>query len=160
MTALVFYGGAGINVILYCCNQCRSAGIETLQKDNGCEKQNPTCNHNSHSTEPAKDTCHRDCEENNRPADLVAYNDLNGYHHELADDDCCSIIRIHFDWNSHSFSKSEVDLSPAVHNVLPCAIIDIAIINYLMSEGGMIMPKAPPPVYPRDSLSQYVVLLI
>jgi hypothetical protein len=157
MTALVLYGGAGINVIFYCCNQCRSTGIETLHKDNCCEIHNQTCDHNSHSSEPAKSTCHSDYEDNGHPADYVAY--YNHYNNEYAEDDCCNIKRINFDWCSHSFSELEINLLPAVFNLLPYAIVDISNIDHLTVEIGVIMPKGPP-VYPRDYLSKYTVLLI
>ncbi|MDR0700398.1 MAG: hypothetical protein LBG28_14460 [Tannerella sp.] len=163
MTALVFYGGAGINIILYCCNHCRSVGIETMLKDNCCERHNHTCNYNdsnSHSKEPAEDAFHNDCRENNRPTGHIAFDGHNGYNNEHAGDDCCNIKRISFDWTSHSFSELEIDLSPTVFNLLPYEIVDISNINHLISEAGMIMMTKGPPVYPRDCLSKYTVLLI
>ena len=36
MVVLVFYGGAGINFISYCCNECQSKGIEVIQNNECC----------------------------------------------------------------------------------------------------------------------------
>lgn len=35
LAALVFYGGAGVNIISYCCSDCRTEGAEVLL-DNVC----------------------------------------------------------------------------------------------------------------------------
>jgi hypothetical protein len=165
MAALVFYGGAGVNVIMYCCNQCRSAGIETLLKDDCCgmSKYNHTCNHggnSSHTGKPAGNhPCHNDYGENGHPADHPVNVDHSGYDNDHAGDDCCHIKRIDFDWSSHSFSELEIDLSPVVFNLPPGEIINISNIICLIGEVDMIMLKGPP-VYPRDFLSKYTVLLI
>lgn len=37
MAALVFYGGAGVNVASYCCDDCRSQGVEVLVGDMCCD---------------------------------------------------------------------------------------------------------------------------
>ncbi|MDR1525413.1 MAG: hypothetical protein LBS79_09220 [Tannerella sp.] len=52
MATLVFYGGAGINIISYCCDHCRSAGIEVLLKDKCCETHS---HHNGHDNNCSED---------------------------------------------------------------------------------------------------------
>ena len=52
MAALVFYGGAGINLISYCCNICQLEGIEAVVKDKCCD-----IHHHDHSEHSSTDCC-------------------------------------------------------------------------------------------------------
>ena len=52
MTVLVFYGGAGINLISYCCNICRMEGIAAVINDKCCD-----IHHHDHSKHESTDCC-------------------------------------------------------------------------------------------------------
>ena len=34
LASLIFYGGAGVNFVTYCCNDCRTEGVAVLLNDN------------------------------------------------------------------------------------------------------------------------------
>ena len=138
MAVLVFYGGAGINIISYCCNECRSVGIEVLQDHQCCEI------HHQHN--------------NNNP-----HNDENEYYvlgdeHSFGD---CSLERIHFDWSISKLSKQEKDFSPEYFTLITCNLLYDSLSYYLSSgENFTPEPHGPPIVLPRDYLSILTVLLI
>ena len=50
--ALVFYGGAGVNLVSYCCNLCRMEGIEAVAGDKCCD-----IHHHDHSDHSSTDCC-------------------------------------------------------------------------------------------------------
>lgn len=54
LSALIFYGGAGVNFISYCCNECRSAGVEAVVSEACCdihEHQHGGCDSHSCGTD-------------------------------------------------------------------------------------------------------------
>jgi len=55
MAALVFYGGAGINLISYCCNICRMEGIDAVINDKCCDIHHH--DHENHSAPDCEDCC-------------------------------------------------------------------------------------------------------
>lgn len=147
MAALVFYGGAGINIIFYCCNQCRSEGIEALlKKDKCCEipqadKHAPhSCCAKTEQTDPDPEGCGIHCT-------------------DQTSDNCCHIEHIRFDWSTQNTAELNIDLSPLTF-LLRSEILDISTINFFAGETGAVMPKGPPPACPRDYLSRLTILLI
>ena len=43
LASLIFYGGAGVNFVTYCCNDCRTEGVAVLLNDNCCEVHGHGC---------------------------------------------------------------------------------------------------------------------
>lgn len=37
LATLVFYGGAGVNLVTYCCGDCRMEGVTVLLENKCCE---------------------------------------------------------------------------------------------------------------------------
>lgn len=70
LAALIFYGGAGVNFISYCCGDCEDEGIEVLVEDMCCD-----IHEHAHDSLPP------------HPSNLVH---THG----------CGIERVNFDWNS------------------------------------------------------------
>ena len=48
LASLVFYGGAGVNLVSYCCSCCEENGIETLTNESCCKM---------HDSSMGKHTC-------------------------------------------------------------------------------------------------------
>ena len=176
MVVLVFYGGAGINIISYCCNECRSKGIEVLQ--------NHTCNdiHHHHHADAfmfqattddnensyvTANTFHAtsDCSDkmcNKHEADNPP--DYKIDHCAFCDDHSseeCSLERINFYWSSYKLSKQETNLFPEHFTLFSCNLLNYNSLD-IISNGDNITsaPHRPPPVLPRDYLSILTVLLI
>jgi len=55
LIALVFYGGAGVNFISYCCNLCRHEGIEAVIKDKCCDIHHH--HHDDHDEHTSENCC-------------------------------------------------------------------------------------------------------
>ena len=138
MAVLVFYGGAGINIISYCCNECRSKGIEALQNHQCCEI------HHQHNN------INLDNDEN----EYYVFND----DHSFGD---CNLERIHFDWSLSKLSKQEKDFSPEYFTLITCNLFYDSLSDHISSgENFTPGPHGPPIVLPRDYLSILTVLLI
>lgn len=157
MATLVFYGGAGINVIFYCCNQCRSAGIEALlKKDNCCKTHHYNHNHAADKHEPHSG--HSCCTKADQDCCGTHNVKSNNYCTDHTSGNCCNIERIHFDWNTQNAAELNIDLSPVTFDL--SLFPDILTINVLICETGAVMPKGPPLACPRDYLSRLTILLI
>ena len=82
LASLIFYGGAGVNFVTYCCNDCRTEGVAVLLNDNCCEVHGHGCCDTT--TEEA--SCSSGC----------------------CEDDCCDLERISFE----CFKDCQFELSP------------------------------------------------
>ena len=141
MATLVFYGGAGINVISYCCKDCRSVGIEVLLTDKCCEIHNH--NHdsnNSHNHNFSMSSC------------------SHAEHHSA--DVCCNMERIDFDWNAQNIAKLDINISPDVYELFNNLFIDSSVHLPYICKSNAAMTNGPPLIIPRDYLSLITVLLI
>ena len=146
MAVLVFYGGAGVNIISYCCKECRSAGIEALVSDKCCEIHN-----HSHSQANHKHTSSTSC------CNHIAHAEESQH----SSDDSCNIERIDFDWSSQNTDELEIDFSPNVHDLFSNNLFSNSPAHLsLICENGTVMPNGPPLACPRDYLSILTVLLI
>ena len=156
MAVLVFYGGAGINVISYCCKECRSAGVEALLNDKCCEIHNHShahvegnCSESSHPAHTENNCC-----DSGHP-DL--YNSLCDH----SSGDNCNMERIDFDWNSQNADELQIDLSPIAHDLFSNNLFNNPPTHLsFICENNTVMPNGPPLVLPRDYLSVLTVLLI
>lgn len=144
LSALVFYGGAGINVISYCCKDCRSAGIEAIASHHHqcCETQ--CCEKHGHHN-------HHQHKMHDEPA---CKSNIDHSH-----TDCCGIERLQHDWSSDS--GSNIDLEPVTIDLLFAELGSISILPvYTLEEISAIMPTGPPIDPPRVYLSLLATLLI
>lgn len=85
LAALVFYGGAGVNLVTYCCGDCRTEGVTALLEDKCCE-----IHEHEHPATAGTDAC---C-------------------HTESEDEGCDVERIYFDWNT--IQSSLQNLQPVV----------------------------------------------
>lgn len=135
LAALVFYGGAGVNVISFCCDDCQAVGTEVLKEDMCCEIHGHTHEHDT----------------------MVEAADGSHLNHEK--EMCCDLERIAFDWDSqYVFS---IELQPVTIDLLFAGLSDISIIplpHY--KELIPIMSNGPPERAPRAYLSLLTTLLI
>lgn len=131
LATLIFYGGAGVNLITYCCGDCRTEGVAVLLNDNCCEV------HSSHNTAGKAAACDSGC----------------------CEGDCCGLERISFDWSN--FSNPIVELQPAVIDLLSLAsplasLLPIPSIKEYTAQDQ----DGPPVVCPRIYLNLLTTLLI
>ena len=163
MSVLVFYGGAGINILSYCCNECSMVGVEAMKKEKCFVVHNQDKNHNydalcSSRQEHKNNNC---CEsKHQKPEDYDDSKSLS-YCHNIDSNDFCSVERFIFDWTVQSSSEHEIDLSPQALDVLPYNLFDISYIHLPVTcNNNTVMSNGPPSVYPREYLSIITVLLI
>lgn len=134
LAALVFYGGAGVNLITYCCGDCRTEGVTALLDNKCCE-----IHEHQHCTDAAKhlSTC---C-------------------HPGEEDGCCDVEYVSFDWNV--FHGVGFDLQPAAIDLMSLAVSNLSLIPVpFVDESGDIEQDSPPGIYPDTYLSLLTVLLI
>ena len=85
--------GAGVNLITYCCGDCRTGGVAVLLDDNCCEVHGHSCCNTSDEATACNSGC---CGE-----------------------DCCDLERISFDWSSSA--NPVVELQPVAIDLLSFA---------------------------------------
>ena len=141
MATLVFYGGAGINVISYCCKDCRSIGLDVLLVDKCCEIHNH--NHDSENIH------------NHNSSMLYC---AHAERHSA--DKCCNMERVDFDWNSQNIAELNISISPDVYELFNNLFIDSSVHLPYICESNAAMTNGPPSCAPRDYLSLITVLLI
>lgn len=90
LSALIVYGGSGVNAYFYCCDDCRSEGASAITEDKCCE---------IHSHEHADGThMHLEVKEQ-----FMSTFEMHG---------TCGIERINFTWQS--FTQLQYQLQPLV----------------------------------------------
>lgn len=129
---LIFYGGGGVNLITYCCNDCHSEGVEAVVKGKCCEIHNHTHLSVSIVDEP-----------------ICCMQGSKG----------CDVQRVEFDWTNISFQS--LDLQPNVIDLFYSVIPDLLLgsVNYTVSFFS-ICSTGPPIPCPRVYLSLLTMLLI
>ena len=135
MAALVFYGGAGINVVSFCCNDCWAAGVEAIKNDKCCEIHG----HDHHDVQVA----------------IIEHTDGAIQHsHEM----CCHLRRVDFDWDTERIAS--LNIQPIVFDLFDLvpqsvSLVPLPVINQIST----VMPTGPP-LCPRTYLSLLTTLLI
>ncbi|MCD8267747.1 MAG: hypothetical protein LUD46_04295 [Parabacteroides sp.] len=133
LATLICYGGAGVNLITYCCGDCRAEDVAVLLEDNCCEVHEHSCC----ATEEETPVCPFGC----------------------CNDDCCGMQRISFDWNN--FNSPIVELQPAVTDLLSFASPLASLLPaFSLQEYRAQEQEAPPVVCPRVYLNFLATLLI
>ena len=173
MAALVFYGGAGINVITYCCIDCSSIGIEALLNGKCCDihHHDHDKSHNHELTASASycnntahinDNCGKPDHTTHTKSSCCGFG-----HHDLynsgcnhSSEDSCNIEWIDFDWSFQNLAELKIDLSPNAYSLFSNIFNNSPAHLPFICENITAMPNGPPSVLPRDYLSVLTVLLI
>lgn len=133
LATLIFYGGAGVNLVTYCCGDCRTEGVAVLLDDNCCEVHEHSCCDTTAETT----ACHSGC----------------------CEDDACGLERVNFDWSS--FNSPSVVLQPAVTDLLSFAFPIASLLPVpSIKEYNTQDQDGPPIVCPRIYLNLLTTLLI
>ncbi len=141
LALLITYGGAGVNLMSYCCDDCRSEGIGVVVIDKCCE-----IHHHLHDT-----TGHDHHHSSNRMDDCTEH---------FCETDCCNLERISFEWD-HTTHQLQ-DIQPVICDLLP---IDLPVASLLLAMEETTTSSAeqysPPLIHcPRGYLSLLTTLLI
>lgn len=133
LALLVFYGGAGVNIISYCCGDCEAEGVEVLLDKDCCDVHE-----------------HVHCEA--MPADgFSACSDMQA--------SVCDIERVSFDWNSVALLLP--DMHPAVFDLFSFGTFSVSLVpSPILNRLTAITPTGPPVLSPRVYLSLLTTLLI
>ncbi|MCC8132235.1 MAG: hypothetical protein LIP04_00625 [Tannerellaceae bacterium] len=140
LALLITYGGAGVNLISYCCDECRSEGIEVIVVDKCCEI------HDHH---------HADGHDHHHAA-----NHMDDCTEHFCETDCCNLKRISFEWDHTTYPWQ--DIQPVICDLLP---IDLPLSSILLAMGetavSSVEEYSPPLIHcPRGYLSLLTTLLI
>lgn len=136
LALLVFYGGAGVNLVSYCCNDCETEGVEVLLDDKCCE-----IHAHSHLA--------------NASSIMESADQLSVLMH----DNCCDIERVNFDWSRTPVQT--LDLQPAVFDLFYDNLFNLSLIPLLaLTEKSSVMANGPPVLCPHIYLSLLTTLLI
>lgn len=95
LSALVVYGGSGVNAYFFCCDTCRSEGASAIIEHKCCE-----IHHHHHLGGMITHIDEHQCDQH--------FTD----HH-----DACGVDRIQFDWESQQTAKSTYQLQPLSVNL-------------------------------------------
>ena len=131
MSALIFYGGSGINIASFCCDACQAEGIEVITEGLCCDLH-----------------CH-----DSESAGLNKTN-IDSHHH----DTLCSLSRLIYDWDSiTSIFKCEPDSFELFYTCLPT---DLTLSSYTVDNIIHEYSTGLPVLCPREYLSLLTTLLI
>ena len=160
MVVLVFYGGAGVNIIFYCCNECQSEGLNALKNNKCCD-----IHHHPHDNPVAHNAISGCCDDRCNHHDPEDLSDTEHAYSCICDlhtcNDLCSLERIDFDWNFNHSSNFEEDLFPDAFTFIPDNLFYFPSHPFVLPvEGLTSSPHGPPIVLPQDYLSTLTVLLI
>lgn len=137
LAALVFYGGAGVNFVTYCCGDCRTEGVTVLLDDKCCDIH-------EHEHEPE----YEHAGEVSAPVSACS-----------AAADSCDVERVSFDWSR--VHPSVFNLQPVMTDVCSSCFL-FAPLQPLPSIKELLVSNEgdPPVVRPRIYLSLLTTLLI
>lgn len=138
LATLIFYGGAGVNLITYCCGDCRTEGVAVLLDNKCCEVHEHGCCETTAKTTAKAHTNHPGCCE---------------------DEDCCDLQRISFDWNS--FNNLIPELQPAVIDLMSFGSALASLLPVPTLKESIARDQEEPPIIPpRIYLNLLTTLLI
>lgn len=135
LALLVCYGGSGVNLFTFCCDDCQSEGLSALLENRCCEI------HDHHHCDPTAHHADGHCDD------------------ETDESECCGVDRIEFEWKS--VSTMAFDFQPLVMD-LPAfqlsyyTFVPDPYVKLCMVEEA----SGPPPVCPKVYLSLLTTLII
>lgn len=133
LAALIFYGGAGVNLVTYCCGDCRTEGVAVLLEDHCCE-----IHAHDHAAAAQGEGC---C-------------------HTSSDDSGCGVERVHFDWTA--IQQSLQNLQPVVIDLASAVFAHfLSLVPDPFANISQVVAKEDPPILcPQTYLSLLTTLLI
>lgn len=136
MSVLLCYGGAGVNLVSYCCTDCETEGVTALISDKCCEIHDHYDNSTSnHSHLGVTDSC--------------------GH----AQEDSCSLERIEFEWQS--FPAPVFSFCPMMcYLPISLALYLCPILSDVTEDNNQLDDSPPPVPLPKLYLSLLTTLLI
>lgn len=135
LATLIFYGGAGVNLITYCCGDCRTEGVTVVLDDKCCEVHDHEHEQSGIVSGSEPVVCHAEKE------------------------DCCNLQRIYFDWNRTG--NFIVQLQPAVTDLFSYGLSLFSLVPApVIKDYEWQVQHSPPVVCPRTYLSLLTTLLI
>jgi len=163
LAAILLYGGAGLNVIHFCCDGCRISGTPLMTaKADVCAEDSHLHSHDccGHET-----NC---CDSEAAVADdATVAGDATAAgviaccsHNDHSGADCCSFERISFDLFSQHAPKLISDPSSLCIDLFTCDLYRSSFLSCNSCEVINDLPNGPPLPAPRDYLSLLSILLI
>ena len=136
ISLLVFYGGAGVYSVSFCCDECKEQGLEVLVDNKCCE-----IHHHTHERADGKLSC------------STQTNSLCSHKGE------CSLERFSVEW-SHN-AETVFNFQPIEFDLLADLCTQLLLVPLTISEEVHTNLKMRPPLYaPRTYLSILTTLLI
>lgn len=135
LAGLIFYGGAGVNWVTYCCENCFKIGIQFAVSENCCATH-------MHDTESEPDT-----------SAVKADATIDGWHN-------CGIERVEFEWTVFENERLLI-IQPFVTDLISFLPYLSSLIDYGLGDAILLNEGAPPSVLlPRAYLTLLTTLLI
>ncbi|SFL31658.1 hypothetical protein [Proteiniphilum acetatigenes] len=141
LSALIVYGGSGVNAYFYCCGDCRVEGPSAVMEHKCCE-----IHHHHHDGRIVTPGTGHECSRF-----------VSESHSE------CGVDRIKFDWQSSQ--GNQIQLQPAVidlnNTLFSCTARDTAIVELLSpASWGNRQTQKPPDLSKQDYFSLLTTLII
>ncbi|MCD7931824.1 MAG: hypothetical protein LUH15_10950 [Tannerellaceae bacterium] len=147
LAALIFYGGAGINLVSYCCGDCRSAGVEVVLNEKCCEIHD-------HDHQPTHQH-HTDCSHTHHSPDVN--HTRSGI--AIQEENCCDLQRLDFEWDNsitHIQQPAPVELDLSVMGLPSLTLLTVLVDKDAEAEPDQyIPPLIVCPVYTYLSLLHF-----
>lgn len=136
LAGLIFYGGAGVNWVTYCCDDCFKVGIQAAISETCC---------NTHT--------YGSKQEQTIPAMTMSESVVGGLHN-------CGIERVEFEWTSLENERSLIIL-PVITDALYNLSYTYLLTDSDLSANICFQEDDPPAVaHPREYLTLLTTLLI
>ncbi|MCD7936033.1 MAG: hypothetical protein LUG98_04165 [Tannerellaceae bacterium] len=156
LASLIFYGGAGVNLMSYCCGDCRTAGVAVVLSDKCCEI------HDHHHGEAAT----HEPGNSHHHAHTGCHHHTDGHQAEeacaehLCETNCCDMERLSFEWENSTSSVQQP--LPVEMDLSVFGLPSMTLLTSLELEQDRQVEEYSPPlkVCPRVYLSILTTLLI
>ena len=139
LAGLIFYGGAGVNWVTYCCNECSKVGIRAAVSESCCSTHTYKNKKDKRVEAEAKET--------------GTYSLVRGLHN-------CGVERVSFEWTSLENERS-LTILPFITDTLYHLSYTYLLTDSEQSAGVFIEEGDPPSaLLPRTYLTLLTTLLI
>ncbi|MGL4852648.1 MAG: hypothetical protein ACRC3Z_08405 [Phocaeicola sp.] len=147
LTLLVTYGGAGINLFTYCCNDCRTGGVSVILEEKCCDVHEHS--HTSQTKAQAHTACGSSCRIAH-PEPML----------QSPEEEACDISRIDTQWEYAQVSP--IELEPMAMTLPPFLVAQLMTLVEPPVERLCTTncDHGPPVQPPRTYLSRLTTLLI
>ncbi|MGL5273094.1 MAG: hypothetical protein ACRC8J_06385 [Phocaeicola sp.] len=148
LTLLVAYGGAGVNLLTYCCNDCRSEGLSIILEEK-CHDVHGHSTSDAIAQSKSQPSCEMNCCKSQEENSM-----------QSTDEESCDINRIDTKWEiAHNI---QFDLDPLTINLPPFLTAQqITLEDPTVEKINSVYCNHGPPVHsPRTYLALLTTLLI